>query len=80
MIPRRVREEAALIASAVACTTSQRDDEWLTFTTSLGVSQDAWRLYWFAWCEAQSRNPHLAANSPLIDAEAEAMLRTGWEP
>lgn len=76
-ITKRVREEAAVIASIGACDEhrsraldSARQD----------VDQEVDDLYWSAWQQAKENLPDEPIISGVLDAEAEALLRTGWRP
>lgn len=75
-ISKRVREEAAVLLSAVAC-----GDPWwgpgiLDAKHSLGFSNDAFALAY----EAHRSLPNWPNDYEGAAAEAEAMLRTGWSP
>lgn len=76
-ISKRVREEAALIC-AVAASCSCR---WYgNIHMDLGTSREAYGLAADALTAAFERNEHGDHLERAYDAEAEAMLRTGWSP
>ncbi len=80
---KKVREEAAFIASVGAMS----GHDGLGHAIESG-SKDAVNLFWAAWrCANRARREpgnHLAdvisCFDPIIDAEAEALIRTGWTP
>jgi hypothetical protein len=77
---KRVREEAALIASTSACSIPKIGilDELMS-----SCMPAAGELFWSAWHTARrSMTQRWQANpfDPVIDAEAEALIRTGWSP
>ncbi len=71
---KKVREEAALIASIVACSGTPAADCFL--------HEPAYDLYLAAWNEVTDRlgTVNWRWDDPEIDAEAEALIRTGWTP
>ncbi len=78
-----IRREAALMAATMA--SSRGDFSTQTVAASVGVSQEAVDLYWDAWAYAQRDSSHERGRvnwfgSPVFDAEAEALLRTGYVP
>lgn len=69
------RETAAMICAIAASNQS----EWFS---SIELSLGCWPieahdLAVSAYCEARNRHPHLRIPNPIIDAEAEAMIRNG---
>lgn len=75
-ISKRVREEAALICSALACESGNQPffdvaGEWL------GCSAEAAALADAAWQYASS---HAGSDADTEDAEAESLLRSGEFP
>jgi hypothetical protein len=76
------RELAALIMSACA---SNPDVPTVEIYDALQVTEDvtwdAYQLACLAWLDVDGGHLDLAGpNDPCRDAEAEAMLRTGWCP
>lgn len=80
MITKHIREQAALICAIAASS----PDEWFS-TIEIGLGEDGWcrashELAVAAWREASRRWPKAGTCKSVIDAEAEALLRTGWSP
>ena len=85
MITDEVREEAALICaiSASSGLPSGEGRAYIMLGQDLGAELQAGELAGYAWQEAMNRN--VAINGVWrwtreVDAEAEALLRTGWNP
>lgn len=83
-IPKQLREQAALVASAMACSPDSgtfTDDE---VVETLDLSQEAIDIYWLAWEVVMRTHSNtdvlVSVDDPEWDAEAEAMLRDGWSP
>lgn len=76
-IPPRVREEAALIC-AIAASTPDLHDAYRAVCDALGIDRDggSMSLALDAWDAAR---PYSWSGGER-DAEAEALLRTGWSP
>lgn len=81
---KRVREEAVLLLATMAssdlerCHTDARDSD---FEATLGISCDATTLAWRAWQHvAESLGWPGDITAAWLDAEAEALIRTGWTP
>lgn len=79
---RRVREEAALICAIAARAGTREHYGWTCVYGNIAdaaqVSQDALRLAIHAWaltCVVSDRKW-----TRVVDAEAEALIRTGWSP
>lgn len=76
-IAKKTREQAALIC-AIAASNPEFAEAYSFVAVHLGhyskARQDAYELALAAW----SQNTQLGR--PYVDAEAEALLRTGWEP
>lgn len=76
-ITKKVREEAAILASIGACDEHRSralDD------ARQGIDPAVDDLYWEAWGQARQNLPDEPIASGVLDAEAEALLRTGWSP
>lgn len=72
-ISKKVREEAAMIASIAACSGTTAID---CFSGS-----KPYDLYFLAWNYAhRCFDTWIDALDPIIDAEAESLLRCGWSP
>jgi hypothetical protein len=82
-IGKKVREEAARICAMCASSMPQPVGG-MESQEAIGASDDAFWLAYEAWTFAWERwrweviNGH--AVSAVADAEAEALLRTGWTP
>lgn len=78
-ISKKVREEAAVIC-AIAASNSDLHDAYGVVQRELGGRRhnSAERLAINAWSKVFSAAADVSA--PLVDAEAEALLRTGWCP
>lgn len=78
---KRVREEAALICAIAASSGGWGSDEWSYGTISqlLGLTDTDYAdcLAWDAWMSLGERYGY---SDRARDAEAEALIRTGWSP
>jgi hypothetical protein len=74
-----VREQAALIC-AIAASTPRLCCDYASTSDQLDppAGDVAFSLAMFAWHTAFDRNPDLSPEE--TDAEAEALIRTGWTP
>lgn len=83
-ISKKVREEAALICALQASSDLERCHPELNdndIAATLGVDGQAILLAWNAWLYvANALGWPYPIESPVLDAEAEALLRTGWSP
>jgi molybdopterin/thiamine biosynthesis adenylyltransferase len=82
-ITKRIREEAALICAIAACEPASQHGVrgWRAYydciASDLDVMSESQTLALAAWRHAC---PLSVQWTPEMDAEAEAMLRTGWQP
>ncbi len=82
-ISAKVREEAAVICAEQA---SQRGPTWTcrrTFAEAMGFTERSLNLAWRAYMFAAASAVYLhggPSQCEVSHAEAEALLRTGWEP
>ena len=75
-IPRKVREEAAMIC-AIAASSGPRYRFYSEVAEFIGASDAAWSLAADAFSWALT----MEDSDPRVhDAEAEALIRTGWSP
>lgn len=88
MTKRKIRNEATMIC-AVAASTPDLCENYGEAKRALGASQEAYLLALGAWSKVQDHYynnctpaEHNADNysRPVVDAEAEALLQSGWEP
>lgn len=79
MIPRHVREDAALICAIAASGGTVGYHAALTIARELGIEDrhDAINLAADAWAQAMVGRSDWTRE---VDAEAEALIRTGWSP
>jgi hypothetical protein len=80
---KKVREEAARVASMLACTLPGGADVDVLDCVLSPASTGAQALFWCAWHQARRSMPERwsrNAYDPILDAEAEALIRTGWSP
>jgi purine-nucleoside phosphorylase len=83
-LTKRLREEAAVFASAIAGSDASGVSS-RQIAEALGVSIEAADLYFDAWSYATEAAGVCTASDPRMhdkqwDAEAECLLRTGWSP
>lgn len=78
-ISKREREQAALFASVIACNPGIGRTSTIDICEALGIQPASTDLWFQAWCFATSGRPSTYLE-PVWDAEAEALLRTGWSP
>lgn len=75
-ISKKVRKEAAVVASIAACTGNNAADCFM--------NEPAYNLYWLAWhavCDAfNEQGIDWMYYDSVLDAEAESLLRCGWSP
>lgn len=76
---KRVREEAALIC-AIAASNRDMNDWYGGVADETGIQRqgEAFDLAIAAWCHALPASGALGPGE--LDAEAEALIRTGWTP
>lgn len=81
-ISKKVRDEAAHLAALMASNVHRHTEPFRVFRDFADHSDDAEALYWDAWLHAVREVPHINKRlyHPRYDAEAEALLRTGWSP
>jgi len=79
-IDKKTREQAALICAIAASTPAFNES--YTMVLAAAITREAYDLAYAAWDAASSRIPyaHDGSANPIVDAEAEALLRTGWSP
>lgn len=76
-ISKKIREEAALMCAVGA--SLGEIAHYATIGRNLDISDDAFTLAFMAWQVAAESYPG-SPMSNVVDAEAEALLRTGWMP
>lgn len=75
----RIREQAAVICSAMAC--NPRDSlKWHEAAESIGACEDAYLLASRAFSHADWYVLITWPDYDPVYAEAEALIRTGWSP
>jgi hypothetical protein len=79
-IPKKIREEAALIC-AIAASTPDLFANYDAVVEGLGASEEARDLalcaWWFVCCRVSGYDPGTLSS---VDAEAAALLLEGWVP
>ena len=80
-ISKRTREQAALVC-AIAASTPSFTESYTMVLLCADITREAYDLAFEAWDAASCGIPYLPDGdaNPIVDAEAEAMLRTGWSP
>ena len=76
---KRVREEAALIC-AIAASSVSIYPVYDAFAASVAEHPDSLWLARKAWKRAMEGPPPASHWTRVVDAEAEALIRTGWSP
>ena len=81
-ISKRMREEAAVLASILACEADHDAPDSMWWTPYGGATPDAYRLWGKAYdlaYDARGASDNEETKKEA-SAEAEALLRTGWTP